>query len=397
MRLLYALVTGVLLQACSSTAIQPPARPVTDQAQPTGNAAPTGNMAPTETAISNALAVELNREYQAGTFAGVVLVTQQQRILLKTAYGLADRQQNTFNSAQTLFDMGSIAKTFTAAAVLQLVQQGKLQLADPLGLFFPAAPAALQPMTIAQLLGHQSGLDNFHNSSDFELMDKATALQRIFAMKLIGKPGEQIAYSNAAYTLLAAIVEQVSQQPFQAYVHKQILQPLQLQQTWFYQDKHLPVSALASGYGGEKPGSTTNAMAMGFSNGQSWALLGAGGMLTTLDDLQLWAQALQGGTVFAAGSPNLLMTRLNERWLAGSLASRQIAGETVLQMGGSTDYGYTALIQWLPARQVLIVLLLNAHNRKYGNATHHQLSRQHLLPVLLNHQQAGAETPGAVN
>jgi len=135
MRLLYALVTGVLLQACSSTAIQPPARPVTDQAQPTGNAAPT------ETAISNALAVELNREYQAGTFAGVVLVTQQQRILLKTAYGLADRQQNTFNSAQTLFDMGSIAKTFTAAAVLQLVQQGKLQLADPLGLFFPAAPA----------------------------------------------------------------------------------------------------------------------------------------------------------------------------------------------------------------------------------------------------------------
>lgn len=386
MRLLYAVVAGVLLQACSKTAIQPTARPVTHQAQPTDNAAPTANFAPHETVISNALAAELNREYQAGTFSGVVLVTQQQQILLKTAYGLADRQQKIFNSAQTLFDMGSIAKTFTAAAVLQLVQQGKLQLSDQLGLFYPAAPAALQPITIAQLLGHQSGLDNFHNSSDFELMDKATALQRIFALKLLSQPGEKIAYSNAAYTLLAAIVEQVSQQPFQLYVHKQILQPLKLQQTGFYQEQWLQSEKLARGYGGETPGGTTNEKAIGFSNGQGWALLGAGGMLTTLDDLQLWVQALQHGGVLTADSPNLLLQPLNERWLAGSLAKVQIAGETVLQMGGSTDYGYTALIQWVPARDMLIVLLLNAHNGKYGNATHHRLSRQHLLPLLLHNQ-----------
>lgn len=333
-----------------------------------------------------ALATELHREHQAGTFSGVVLVTQQQQILLKTAYGWADQQQNIVNSSHTLFDMGSIAKTFTAAAVLQLVQQGKLQLSNQLGLFYPAAPAALQPITIAQLLGHQSGLDNFHNSSDFELMDKATALQRIFALKLLSQPGEKTAYSNAAYTLLAAIVEQVSQQPFQVYVHKQILQPLKLQQTGFYQEQWLQSEKLARGYGGETPGGTTNEKAIGFASGQGWALLGAGGMLTTLDDLKLWAQALLHGGVLAAESPNLLLQPLNERWLAGSLAKVQIAGETVLQMGGSTDYGYTALIQWVPARDMLIVLLLNAHNRKYGNTTHHQLSRQHLLPVLLRKQ-----------
>lgn len=58
-------------------------------------------------------------------------------------------------------------------------------------------------------------------------------------------------------------------------------------------------------------------------------------------------------------------------------------GESIIQMGGSTDYGYTALIQFFPNRDLLIVLLLNAHDSKYKNATHHQLSGEHILPVLL--------------
>jgi CubicO group peptidase (beta-lactamase class C family) len=77
-----------------------------------------------------------------------------------------------------------------------------------------------QSITIKQLLGHSSGLDNFHNDSDFELMDKAQAESRILAMPLIAKPGEKIAYSNAAYTLLAAIVEKTSGQPFQDYIQE---------------------------------------------------------------------------------------------------------------------------------------------------------------------------------
>jgi len=82
------------------------------------------------------------------------------------------------------------------------------------------------------------------------------------------------------------------------------------------------------------------------------------------------------------GAENLALTEANERWLLGSLAQIEINGEAVIQMGGGTDYGYTALIQFVPNQELLVVLLLNAHNSKYSNATHHRLSRNHILPIL---------------
>lgn len=323
------------------------------------------------------LANELQREHMAGTFDGLVLVAQNDFVLFKNAYGYADREGSVKNSSAAIFDMGSIAKTFTAAAVLQLVQNEKLQLSDSIGIFYPMAPDEVKSITIIQLLGHTSGLDNFHNDSDFELMDKAQAERRILAMPLIAKPGEKIAYSNAGYTLLAAIVENVSEQPFQDYVHDNLLTPLNLRNTGFYQDQRVFSSLLARGYGGDGQGRTT------FDKGLSWALIGAGGMVTSIDDLAVWSAALRSGAIFPAGASNLALSKANERWLLGSLAQVEISGESIVQMGGSTDYGYTALIQFVPNRNLLIVLLLNAHDNKYKNATHHQLSRKHILPILL--------------
>jgi CubicO group peptidase (beta-lactamase class C family) len=328
-------------------------------------------------AVMASLAYELQQEHRAGTFDGLVLVAQRNVVLFKSAYGYADREGSVKNSAIAIFDMGSIAKTFTAVAVLQLIQSQKLQLSDKIGDFYPMAPEEVKPITILQLLGHTSGLDNFHNDSDFELMDKAQAERSILAMQLIAKPGEKIAYSNAGYTLLAAIVEKVSAQPFQDYVHDNLLIPLNLNNTGFYQDQRVSSSHLARGYGGDDQGLTT------FEKGLSWALIGAGGMVTSIDDLAIWSDALKNGAIFPAGASNLAFSKANERWLLGSLAQVEISGESIIQMGGSTDYGYTALIQFVPNRNLLIVLLLNAHDNKYKNATHHQLSRKHILPILL--------------
>ena len=69
--------------------------------------------------------------------------------------------------------------------------------------------------------------------------------------------------------------------------------------------------------------------------------------------------------------------------MLGSLAPRNINGESVVQMGGSTDFGYTALIQFVPNQDLAIILLLNAYSNKYKAATHHHLSRKHILPILL--------------
>lgn len=327
------------------------------------------------------LAGELQREHMAGTFDGLVLVAEGNTVLFKSAYGCADREGSVKNSVAAIFDMGSIAKTFTAVAVLQLAQNERLQLSDTIGDFYPMAPDEVKPITITQLLGHSSGLDNFHNDSDFELMDKAQAESRILSMPLIAKPGEKIAYSNAAYTLLAAIVEKASGQSFQEYIHDNLLTPLNLSNTGFYQDTRISVGNMTRGYGGDDQGSTT------FEKGLTWALVGAGGMVTSIDDLATWSAALKDGTLFPAEAPNLAFTETNERWLLGSLAQVDVNGESIVQMGGSTDYGYTALIQFVPNRDLLIVLLLNAHDSKYKNATHHRLSRDHILPVLLGHSE----------
>lgn len=91
---------------------------------------------------------------------------------MKSAYGCADRERSATNAA-AIFDIGSIAKTFTAAAVLLLAHNDKLKLSDTIADYYPTAPDALKPITIQQPLGHTSGLDNFHNDSDFELMNKA--------------------------------------------------------------------------------------------------------------------------------------------------------------------------------------------------------------------------------
>lgn len=328
------------------------------------------------TDVINSLANELQREHIAGTFDGLVLVAKDNTVLLKQAYGCADQQNSIENNDTAISDMGSIAKTFTAAAVLQLAANGRLQLTNTIKDFYPNAPEAVRPITIEQLLAHSSGMDNFHNDSDFEVMDRSEAERRILSMPLIAKPGEKVSYSNAAYTLLAAIVEQVSGQTFREYVHENILRPLKLDNTGFYQDTHISASNLARGYGGDEPGSTT------FEKGLTWALVGAGGMVTSIDDLANWFAALKKGTIFPEGATNQVFTESNERWLLGSFALVEISGDSVIQMGGSTDYGYTALIQFVPNRDYLIVLLLNAHDSKYKNATHHRLSRNHILPIL---------------
>ncbi|CAM5180651.1 serine hydrolase domain-containing protein [Alishewanella longhuensis] len=327
--------------------------------------------------VITSLADELQREHIAGTFDGMILVAEGSKVLFESAYGCADREGSVKNSAAVISDMGSIAKTFTAAAVLQLAQSEKLQLSDTIGDFYPTALDDVKSITMTQLLGHSSGLDNFHNDSDFELMDKAQAESRILSMPLIAKPGEKIVYSNAAYTLLAAIVEKVSERPFQDYVHDNLITPLNLSKTGFYQDTRISTRNMARGYGGNDPGKTT------FEKGLTWALIGAGGMVTSIDDLATWSAALKNGTIFPAEAPNSVFTEANERWLLGSLAKIDISGEPIVQMGGSTDYGYTALIQFVPNRDLLIVLLLNAHDDKYKNATHHRLSRNHILPILL--------------
>lgn len=332
---------------------------------------------PTPTEQAKRLDQALTSEHIQGTFDGMVRVVQHQQLLFECGYGDADRALHKHNDSQNLYDMGSIAKTFTAAAVLQLHVQGKLSLSSRLVEFYPNAPADKRDINIEQLLAHQSGLDNFHNTSDFEPIDRDEAERRILSLPLLSQPGTDITYSNAAYTLLAAIVERVSGMDFRDYVQQQLLAPLQLNKTRFYADQALDPQYVAKGYGGKDSGQTT------FAKPLTWALIGSGGMVSSVDDLQRWFQALQGGGQLSSELTGLVFQPVNKKWTLGNWAISGSSGMSIWQMGGSTDYGYTALVQYVPERDLLLVLMFNGYSAKYANATHHRISRNVLLPLLI--------------
>lgn len=333
--------------------------------------------------IQDGLATHLDKElftaYQAGTFEGSVVIAEKSQVILRRGYGCSDQVTQQANEPDTISDIGSVAKTFTASAILKLQEQGKLNIQMPLAHFFDNTPADKTNITVYQLLTHTSGLENFHNDSDFEAMNRAEAEQRILALPLRFIPGQQQAYSNAGYTLLAAIVERISNMPFQHYIRQELLIPANLHSTGWYQDETLISSLLAKGYGGDDAGETT------FTKPLTWALTGAGGMVSSADDLLRWYQALSNGLLFS-GEQQQLLFRKAERshWTAGSWAIRTIQAQTTIEMGGSTDFGYTAKIQYLPTQDIVQILLFNRYSERYSTGTHHAVSNTMLLPVIQN-------------
>jgi CubicO group peptidase (beta-lactamase class C family) len=327
--------------------------------------------------IRHELSKELSREFNDGTFQGSIMIQSKGRMLLSESYGWADKKQSIENSFDAISDIGSIAKTFTAAAILQLVASKELTLNTTLQSIFRTVPEDKKSITIEQLLSHTSGMDNFHNDSDFDVMSKEQALDKILSMSLIASPGQKIAYSNAAYTLLAAIIEEISHQSFQAYIKANLLAPLSLGKTGFYGDERLAKMSLAKGYGGIDNGHTT------FEKQLTWALIGAGGMVASTSDMWKWKEALYQGRILPKGSKNLAFLTVNKKWKLGNIRYFDSWGAQIFYIGGSTDYGYTAAILHLPDYDVDIIVVLNAYGDKYEQSTHQMLNKNHILPILL--------------
>ena len=329
--------------------------------------------------VTEVLTKELNNLHKKSGFAGSVMITSKGNTLLNQSYGFADQSGNNKNTTRTISDMGSVAKTFTAAAILKLISQDKLSLSTPITNIFQSVPDNKKSITIKGLLSHDSGLENFHNETDFDVMSKTQALNKILALPMLAEEGQEIAYSNAAYTLLAIIVEKITQQPFQHYVHQNLLMPLGLTNTGFYGDPSITINKLAKGYGGDNPGQTT------FEKGLTWALIGQGGMVTSMDDLKTWFEAIINGTAISGSVENTMLSPANKKWLLGNIRHFSSWGALSYYAGGSTDYGYTALLQYLPEQDVFIFILLNGYSDKYRNRTHQLLSKGHLLPILLKY------------
>ena len=243
--------------------------------------------------LVNQIEIYLDNCQEVG-FSGAVLVAQNGEIILEKGYGLADKNKEIPITSATVFDVGSLSKQFTAAAILHLEKQGRLRVKDTVANFFDDFPPDKANITLHQLLTHSSGLPNYVYKGDFAEISRQQAIMLAFDAKLKFQPGTKYLYSDTGYGLLAAIVEITSGQPFQVYLKQHLFEPAGMVHTGFYNDPQWSELPVAHGYNNRKHfGSAAT------RPGPYWGLLGFGGVLTTVRDLYLWNAALESNLILS--------------------------------------------------------------------------------------------------
>src|SRR5687768_1061343 len=207
-------------------------------------------------------------------------------VVFEKAFGLADLEHNVQNTTQTIFESGSVAKQFTAAALVLLQQDGKLSLDDPVRKHIPELPDYGSPLTIRHLLNHTSGLRDWGAVLSLtgagrgeRVISQDLALDVITRQKALDfTPGAEYSYSNSGYNLAAIIVERVSKQKFPAFVEERLFKPLGMKSSSWRDDYQRLVPGRAQAYSRPGPNGPWR-LNMPIMN-----VYGNGGMLTTVGD-----------------------------------------------------------------------------------------------------------------
>lgn len=152
-------------------------------------------------------------------YNGIVLAARNGKVILKKAYGYADRENGIPLTTATRFPIASEEKIFTAAAILKLEEQGKLKVSNSIAEYFDNVPEDKRAITIHHLLTHSAGLPTY-TGADGELLSRDELVKRTMSAKLPSAPGEKYFYSNPSYSLLAVIVEKASGKTFDEFVQK---------------------------------------------------------------------------------------------------------------------------------------------------------------------------------
>lgn len=221
-------------------------------------------------------------------FWGSVLVTVEGSVVLAKGYGLADRERWP-NTKRTYFDIGSVSKSFTAAAILKLEMQEKLELDDSISKHLPNVPPDKHGVTIRHLLQHTSGIphDRFPQSG---AAGRDEMLAFVLAGELASVPGERFQYSNVGYFLLAAIIELTGKRTFERYLTENLFLPASMKDTGFVDGTGLDRSR-ASRRSYRRGGEVLDGSV--FEYPWNWYQKGATGVVTTADELFRWTRALE--------------------------------------------------------------------------------------------------------
>lgn len=309
------------------------------------------------TVVQGELGRSLDRAVQRATgggFWGAVLVARGGEALLAKGYGFADYEARP-NGPNTLFEIASASKQFTAAAVLRLHMEGKLEVTDPLDKFFKAVPRDKRGITIHQLLTHTSGLSPETGVPYDSPFTREQLVAYMLAQPLASKPGEKFAYCNFGYALLAALVEVVSGRSFEEFSRENLFRPAGLKETGFVRDPALDAKRAAARLIEGRPGATATEWHWG------WGYRGMGGVVSSALDLLRWDRALRGEAVLDAKTKALLYTPEKEGYACGWLVALTPRGTTRVQHSGSVA-GFAVQLARHLEEDAVVVLLSNGRS-----------------------------------
>ncbi|MDZ4375847.1 MAG: serine hydrolase domain-containing protein [Phenylobacterium sp.] len=293
------------------------------------------------------------------------------------AYGLADLEHSVAITPETVFEAGSVAKQFTAAAVLLLADEGKLSLSDDIRKHLPEMPDYGRPITVDMLLSHTSGLRDWGEVMALagwprtsRVYTHAEVLQIAARQRALNHaPGAAYSYTNTGYNLAALIVQRLSGYSLADYTRLKIFQPLGMNRTSWRDNFRRVVAgravayrAVGDGFGQDMPFENTH---------------GHGGLLTTVGDLLIWNDALASGrlgpTLYGRLQASPTLTDGRKIAYARGLMNLTFEGRREMSHGGATA-GYRAWLGRLPAQNLSVALLCN---------------RADANPVMLGHLAAG--------
>lgn len=328
--------------------------------------------------ISSAVGGEPDREEQIaaidsiahaalheGPIAGLsIAVLQRGDLLVDKGYGLANVQDAVPASAATRYDIASVSKLFTAAAIMRLVETKQLRLEDTLTSVLPSFPNREQGerITVRHLLSHTSGLKDYEAADTERWLKDSTPLNEAFVQSFLRdrplefEPDSRWSYSNSGYYLLALIIEHVTGRSYGAFIHEEIAEPLSLTQTALCDDlagsKHATV-----GYEPHAERLTPSKLYVPRN------IVGDGGLCSTASDLVRFPRALRAGTIVSQAAvtammkPTVLTTGLAVDYglgvRRGELEGRNLWGHT----GGMRSY-WASLMDF-PQDEVTIAVLVN--------------------------------------
>jgi CubicO group peptidase (beta-lactamase class C family) len=299
---------------------------------------------------------------EKGKFNGVVLVSENSKVIYKKGFGHANYEEKKSNHVQSCFRLGSVTKQFTAMAIMILSDRGKLSYEDDIRKYLPTLP--YKGVTIRHLLVHTSGLPDYMVLFE-DKWDKEKLAYKEDVLRLLAEyhppvdfaPGEKWEYSNTGYSLLACIVERASGETFEAFMQKNIFTPLDMQNTVLATgQKDQPIKNRVFGYSSSFENTDYH-----YLNG----ILGDGGIYSTIDDVFKWDQGLYNAGLVKKSTMAEALTpyKLNDGSTSGDYGFgwRLYRGDKrdVIEHGGSWA-GFRNLIRRdLKNRNAIIILSNN--------------------------------------